>query len=133
MGKILLVDDHPHIVRLLHMALTADGHEVSSASNGIEALEKVKAERPDVVVLDVVMPELDGMRVLHRIKSDPELSGTTVVMLTVKVATEDISLASGIGADYYLSKPFNPKDIQLLMHRILAPGENCEGERESDG
>lgn len=133
MGKILLVDDHPHIVRLLQMALSADGHEVLSAGNGLEALEKVRSERPDVVILDVVMPELDGMRVLNRIKTDPELSSTTVVMLTVKVTTEDIALASGIGADYYLSKPFNPKDIQLLMRRIFSPQQNCEGEAESGG
>ena len=137
MGKILLVDDHPHIVRLLQMALTADGHEVISACNGVEGLEKVQSDRPDVVILDVVMPELDGMRVLNRIKTDPELSSTVVVMLTVKVTTEDIALASGIGADYYLSKPFNPKDIQLLMHRIFAPnssgGETCEGEAKSGG
>lgn len=133
MGKILLVDDHPHIVRLLQMALSADGHEVLSAGNGVEALEKVQSERPDVVILDVVMPELDGMRVLNRIKTDPELSNTTVVILTVKVTTEDIALASGIGADYYLSKPFNPKDIQVLMRRILSPEQNCEGEAESGG
>jgi DNA-binding response OmpR family regulator len=131
MGKILLVDDHPHIVRLLQMALTADGHEVLSAANGVEALEKVHSEHPDVVVLDVVMPELDGIRVLNRIKTDPKTSGTTVVMLTVKVTTEDISLASGIGADYYLSKPFNPQDVQLLMRRIFSSDKNREGEAES--
>jgi two-component system, OmpR family, alkaline phosphatase synthesis response regulator PhoP len=133
MGKILLVDDHPHIVRLLQMALSADGHEVLSASNGVEALEKVHSERPDVVILDVVMPELDGMRVLNRIKTDPDLSGTTVVMLTVKVTTEDIALASGIGADYYLSKPFNPRDIQLLMHRIFSTEKIGEGDADSGG
>jgi CheY-like chemotaxis protein len=115
------------------MALTADGHEVLTAGNGLEALEKVQSERPDVVILDVVMPELDGMRVLNRIKTDPELRSTIVVMLTVKVTTEDIALASGIGADYYLSKPFNPKDIQLLMRRIFSPEQTCEGEAESGG
>ncbi len=133
MGKILLVDDHPHIVRLLQMALTAEGHEVISAGNGLEALEKVEAERPDVVILDVVMPELDGIRVLNRIKTDPNLCDTVVVMLTVKVTTEDIALASGIGADYYLGKPFNPHDIQILMRRIFASEKTGEGLQDSGG
>jgi two-component system alkaline phosphatase synthesis response regulator PhoP len=133
MGKILVVDDHPHIVRLLQMALTADGHEVLSACNGLEALERIRSDRPEVVILDVVMPELDGMRVLNRIKTDPELCKTIVVMLTVKVAPEDVALASDIGADYYLSKPFSPRDIRLLMQRIYSLRANSEGEADSGG
>lgn len=119
MGKILLVDDHPDIVRLLEMSLKPDGYTIFTASNGLAALEAVKRERPDLIILDVKMPELDGYRVLHRIKSDPELRDTIVVMLTVHDLPEDMALGLDIGADYYLSKPFRPRDVAQLVRRIF--------------
>jgi two-component system, OmpR family, alkaline phosphatase synthesis response regulator PhoP len=131
MGKILLVDDHPDIVRLLQISLKPEGHTILTAHDGKEALRLVNEERPDVVVLDVVMPEVDGFRVLNRIKTDPELCGTTVVMLTVKDQPEEIALGVGIGADFYLSKPFKPTEVTSLIRRILPSGEAGDGRREA--
>lgn len=119
MGKILLVDDHPDIIRLLQISLKGAGHEILSARDGAEGLRKVQDERPDLVILDVVMPELDGFRVLNRIKTDPELRDTVVVMLTVKDHPEELTLGLDIGADFYLTKPFRPTDVTALVRRVF--------------
>jgi DNA-binding response OmpR family regulator len=119
MGKILLVDDHHDIVRLLEMALLPEGHTILKAHDGAEALRKVREERPDLVILDVVMPEPDGIRVLNRIKLDPDLRETIVVMLTVRDQPEDLTLGLDVGADYYLCKPFRPVDVASLVRRIF--------------
>ena len=119
MAKILLADDHPDIVRLLEISLAADRHTIFTAFDGETALRIVQAERPDVVILDVIMPQLDGLRVLHRIKTDPSLRNVMVVMLTVRDQPEDVTLGLDIGADYYLSKPFKPTEVTALVRRIL--------------
>lgn len=119
MGKILLVDDHPDIVRLLQISLRGEGHEILTASDGAQALERVQADRPDLIILDVVMPEIDGWRVLNRIKTDPELRHTVVVMLTVKDHPQDVALGLDIGADFYLGKPFSPRDVISLVQRVF--------------
>lgn len=119
MPKILLVDDHPDIVRLLQMCLRADGYTLLTAHDGEQALEIIQAELPDLVVLDVVMPKLDGYRVLNRIKTDPALRHILVVLLTVKDEPEDLTLGLDIGADYYLTKPFRPDDVASLIRRAL--------------
>jgi DNA-binding response OmpR family regulator len=121
MSKILLVDDHPDIVRLLQMSLRNEGHTLLSAHDGEEAMAAVRRERPDLVILDVVMPPPDGYRVLNRIKTDPELQDTIVVMLTCRSRADDVTLGLDIGADFYLTKPFDPNDVLSLVRRILAP------------
>src|SRR4051812_35396189 len=115
MGKILLVDDHPDIVKLLQMALRTEGHTILTAHDGAAALRQIEAEHPDVVILDVVMPPPDGFRVLNRIKTDPEFRETVVVMLSVHDQPEDVTLGLDIGADYYLSKPFRPLEVAMLV------------------
>ncbi len=130
MPKILLVDDHPDIVRLLQMCLRSEGYTLLTAHDGERALEVVEAEHPDLVVLDVVMPKLDGYRVLNRIKTDPRLRHILVVLLTVKDQPEDVTLGLDIGADYYLTKPFRPDDIATLVRRALAATPNSCPENE---
>src|SRR4051812_31882750 len=112
MAKILLVDDHPDVVRLLTMALREDGHELLGCGDGTEALRLVEEERPDLIILDIVMPEPDGLRVLNRIKTDPRLNTTVVVMLSARGEPEDMALGLDVGADFYLSKPFRPADVK---------------------
>lgn len=119
MGKILLADDHRDIVRLLEVALRGDGHEIFVAHDGLQTLAVAQAERPDLMILDVKMPELDGLRVLSRIKSDPVLCSTVVVMLTVQDHPTDVALGLDIGADFYLGKPFRPTEVQQLVRRIF--------------
>ena len=132
MAKILLADDHPDIVRLLQISLAADRYTIFTAHDGETALQTVQAERPDVVILDVIMPKLDGLRVLHRIKTDPNLRDVLVVMLTVRDQPEDVTLGLDVGADYYLSKPFKPTEVASLVRRILetrsAAGEGQAGD-----
>ncbi len=133
MAKILVVDDQPNIVRLLQYTLERE-HEVLTASNGAEAMEVIARERPDVMVLDVVMPVLDGSRVLHRVKSNPDTRGITVILLTVKNQPDDVMLGFTVGADYYVPKPFNSADVAALIRRHLGaetggggPGSSAEG------
>lgn len=120
MAKILLADDHPDIVRLLEMALRSESHTILKAYNGLEALQLARDHHPDVLILDVSMPELDGLRVLTRIKTDPALSDICVVMLTVRDQPEDVTLGLDVGADFYLSKPFRPTDVAALVQRVLS-------------
>jgi len=133
MGKILLADDHPDIVRLLELAVRGHGHEIFIAHDGAVALELAQAERPDLVILDVNMPELDGLRVLSRIKADPALRQAVVVMLTVQNTPADVALGLDIGADYYLGKPFSPTEVQQLVRRIFQNRGADGGERQSSG
>lgn len=119
MGKVLLVDDHPDILRLLQMSLKNEGHTILTASDGAAALDQIQQERPDIVILDVVMPEVDGYRVLNRVKTDPALQDIIIVMLTVRDQPEDMALGLDIGADFYLTKPFRPTDVTTLVQRIF--------------
>jgi DNA-binding response OmpR family regulator len=116
MGTVLIVDDHPRIVRLLRLALEKE-HEVLAACNGEDALRLVAERHPDLVILDVVMPGIDGYRVLYRIKSEPETQDIAVMMLTVKDQADDVMLGITVGADYYVPKPFNAADIAALVRR----------------
>jgi DNA-binding response OmpR family regulator len=133
MGKILLVDDHPDIVRLLQMSLRGEGHAIFVAHDGEEALEQLRKEQPDMVFLDVIMPKLDGFRVLNRIKSDPELRNTVVVMLTVRDQPEDVTLGLDVGAEFYMTKPFRPDEVVALARRVFLNRERDDlaaGERK---
>jgi DNA-binding response OmpR family regulator len=129
MSKVLLADDQPKILRLLEIPLRAEGHTVLKAQDGEEALRIARAERPDALILDVLMPGLNGLRVLSRLKSDPELAGMPVVMLTAQSDPEDQRLGLDLGADYYLCKPFDPRDVTALIRRILPAGasSSCLG------
>jgi two-component system, OmpR family, alkaline phosphatase synthesis response regulator PhoP len=119
MAKILVVDDQPHIVRLLQMELERDAHEVLIAGDGEAALEIARRERPALVVLDVNMPRKDGLEVLRELKSDPDTSAITVILLTVRDQDEDITRGLQVGADWYVPKPFVPGDIAALARRFV--------------
>jgi putative two-component system response regulator len=118
-GRVLIIDDDPHVARLLQVALQGE-HEVLVAGGGEEGLRLAAAEHPDIVVLDVLMPGMDGYSVLDQLKAGPATREMAVIMLTAKAATEDVRWAAAIGADYYLAKPFNPHDVAALIRRHLA-------------
>jgi len=113
--KILLVDDETALVELLTRRLQADGFEVITAADGREGLEKAEKERPDLVLLDVMMPNMDGYEVLQSLKEMDETRDIPVIMFTVKSNAEDIERAVLAGAADYITKPFAP---QVLMQRI---------------
>ncbi len=118
--KILAVDDERHIVRLVQINLQKAGYEVVTATNGREALEQVGKEKPDLVVMDVMMPEMDGLEALEKMKADPEMAEIPVIMLTAKAQDADVFSGWQKGADLYLTKPFNPAELLNFVKRIFA-------------
>lgn len=113
-ATILVVDDEPQIRRVMRTTLTAEGYSVIEASNGAEALEKLRTERPDLVLLDMNMPVLDGLQACHEIRGSSEVP---IIMLTVRNAEKDKVRALDAGADDYVVKPFS---IQELLARVRA-------------
>ncbi|TGS13793.1 MULTISPECIES: response regulator [unclassified Mesorhizobium] len=119
-ARVLICDDDPLLLELMEFRLRAKGYEVIKAVDGAEALEKAQQEAPDVVVLDAMMPKVDGLEVLARIKGDPTLSDTPVVMLTARKGQKDIVSALDKGADDYLVKPFIPEELLARLARLIA-------------
>lgn len=122
MARILVVDDHPHIVALLRRELEAAGHEVVSAATGEEALERARGEQPDLVVLDVMLPGKSGIDVLREMKADRATEAAPVILLTARDHPHEISHGLQAGADWYMTKPFRPGDIAALVRRFLGAG-----------
>ena len=119
---VLIVDDEPHIRMLLEQTLDElvdEGVDVLMATNGGEALESIRSERPDLVLLDVMMPVMNGFEVCKTVKSDPELSATYVIMLTAKGQELDRATGEEVGADVYMTKPFDPDDVLERVARVL--------------
>jgi two-component system alkaline phosphatase synthesis response regulator PhoP/two-component system response regulator VicR len=117
---ILVVDDEPQIARLVELNLARAGYAVRLASDGAEALVKIAEERPDLVVLDVMMPRLDGFETLRRIKADPSTADLRVIMLTARSQDEDVFEGYGRGAHWYLPKPFEPDELLTVVRLALA-------------
>ena len=111
-AKVLVVDDTPHNVKLLADLLTVKGYSVTTAVNGEEALAKVASDFPDLVLLDVMMPRIDGFEVAQRLRKNPQTANTSIIMLTAKALSADKVTGLQSGADDYIIKPFDP--IELL-------------------
>jgi two-component system alkaline phosphatase synthesis response regulator PhoP/two-component system response regulator VicR len=125
--KILAVDDEKHIVRLVQINLQKEGYDVITASTGREALEKVAADKPELIIMDVMMPELDGFGALKILKEDPATASIPVIMLTAKAQDADVFQGWKSGADLYLTKPFNPQELITFVKRIFQ-GQTSDGE-----
>ncbi|MDO5606902.1 MAG: response regulator transcription factor [Capnocytophaga sp.] len=117
--KILLVDDEPDILEIVGYNLTAEGYQVVTAKNGAEAVKKAKAEQPQLIIMDVMMPEMDGIEACERIRKIPELSETVITFLTAR--GEDYSQLAGFeaGADDYITKPIKPKVLVSKVKALL--------------
>lgn len=119
---ILIVDDEPHIRLLLEQTLEQlEQHdiEIATATNGVDALKVIQADRPAVVLLDVMMPVMNGFEVCKAVKADAALRGTFVVMLTAKGQELDRATGVEVGADLYLTKPFDPDDVLARVAKVL--------------
>jgi two-component system alkaline phosphatase synthesis response regulator PhoP len=127
--KILAVDDERHIVRLVQVNLERAGYQVVSAFDGKEALKKVESEKPDLIVLDVMMPHMDGFEVLKRLKSDDKTRNIPVVMLTAKAQDADVFRGWASGVDCYLTKPFNPIELLTFVKRIFESYDEAGDEK----
>ena len=117
--KILAVDDEKHIVRLVQVNLERAGYTVVTANDGKEALQKVADENPDLVVLDVMMPYMDGFEVLQNLRRSPATRDIPVIMLTAKAQDADVFKGWQSGVDCYLTKPFNPMELLSFVKRIF--------------
>ena len=120
---MLLVDDDPVILRLLEVNFRLDGFDVSTASHGIEALEHVRELRPDAVVLDVMMPGLDGYEVASAIRAHEDLSSTCLVFLTARTADDERRTQAGLDDIDRVTKPFDPIALVQLVRSRLGPSE----------
>ncbi len=114
--RILVVDDEPRMRRFVRMNLDLEGYEVIEADNGLAALNKVRDDMPDLVLLDVAMPELDGFETLEHIR---EVSAVPVIMLTVKSDEDDRIRGLDLGADDYVTKPFSPRELLSRIRAVL--------------
>jgi two-component system alkaline phosphatase synthesis response regulator PhoP/two-component system response regulator VicR len=117
--KILVVDDEPHIVRLVEVNLQRRGYEVVRAGDGIEALERVGSEKPDMIILDVMMPRMNGFETLKELQLNPKTRSIPVIMLTAKAQDSDVFKGWQSGVSAYLTKPFNPKELLIFVDRIF--------------
>ena len=123
--NVLIVEDEENIANAEKIILE-DYYNVHIAKDGMEGLMKAKELRPDVVVLDLMLPRMDGLDVCRRIKSNPELSGTKVVMVTAKNQQEDENTGMDLGADDYIMKPFEPIEIVHVIQQVLDKCDNSE-------
>jgi two-component system KDP operon response regulator KdpE len=117
---ILVVDDEPRMIQFIRMNLELEGYRVIQASNGLEALDRVRDELPNLVILDVMMPDLDGFETLRILR---ETSEVPVIMLTVKSEEDDIVRGLKLGADDYITKPFSPRELSSRVEAVLRRAE----------
>src|SRR5688572_29421217 len=117
--RILAVDDTPENLEILRMRLEANGYEVVAAADGEEGLEKVRSLKPDLILLDIMMPKLDGIRVVRRLKADISLRSIPVILVTAKADTRDVVEGLDAGGDDYLTKPFDHRALVARVRSML--------------
>jgi len=118
-ARILVVEDDPDVALLVSTRLRRASHEVSTASDGQAGLDAVRSERPDLVVLDWMMPRLTGIQVCQAIREDPDVAHTRVVLLTARAQDQDMAAAYAAGVDDYILKPFDAKDLVARVDALL--------------
>jgi DNA-binding response OmpR family regulator len=117
--KILVVDDEPNVIRTLTFVLKKEGYDVSSATNGEEAIARVRESKPSLMFLDVMMPKKNGYQVCQELKSDSSLSDIHIVMLSAKGQEADKEMALNLGADEFMTKPFSPMGVVERVKQLL--------------
>ncbi len=118
-GQILVVDDEEDILELVRYNLTTEGYEVKTAGTGEEALRMVKSGRADLMVLDLMLPGINGLDVAKQIKSNPRIAGIPIIMLTAKGEESDVVTGLELGADDYITKPFSPKILNARVNAVI--------------
>ena len=131
-SKILIVEDEPDIVELLVYNLHQAGFETDAVLNGADALEQVKIQQPDLVLLDLLLPEVDGLEVCRTLKRDPETTGIPIIMLTAKGEAIDRIVGLELGADDYITKPFSPREVLLRVRAVLRRAPNLPRNRPAN-
>lgn len=117
--KILIADDEPNIVISLEFLLKREGYEVVVAHDGAQALERIRAERPDMAILDVMMPRRNGFEVCQDLRHDPEFKDLRIMMLTAKGRDTEVSKGLALGADVYMTKPFATRELIAKVKALI--------------
>ncbi len=125
--KVLIVDDEPHMLRVTELSIKKGGYQIVIGRNGKEALALAAREQPDLIVMDVSMPEMDGLTALTQLKAKPETAKIPVIMLTVRGQALTRSQATNSGAAVYLTKPFSPSQLLVEVKRLLEPAVPVAG------
>jgi two-component system alkaline phosphatase synthesis response regulator PhoP len=125
--KVLIVDDEPDIIEIISFNLSKEGYEISTAKNGIEALEKANSFKPDLIILDIMMPKMNGVEVCQILRSKPDYNNTLIIFLTA--LSDEVSQIKGLetGADDYISKPISPKVLVSRVNAIFRRLQKEEG------
>ena len=118
-GRILVVDDEIYIVHILDFSLGMEGYEVLTALDGEQALERLKSDKPDLIVLDIMMPKVDGYEVCRTIKTNAETQHIPVILLSAKGRNVDQKMGFDVGADDYITKPFSPRKLVERINALL--------------
>ncbi len=130
--KILVVEDEPDICELVRYNLERAGYKVVEAHDGEAALALARSEQPALVILDLMLPEADGMEICRILRGRPETAALPIVMLTAKAAEVDRVLGLELGADDYVTKPFSPRELVARVRAVLRRAEGVDGERPAD-
>jgi two-component system phosphate regulon response regulator PhoB len=122
--KILVIEDEPDILEVMQYNLEREGYKVVSCRNGEQGLSRIRTDNPDLVILDLMLPGMDGVEVCRQVKSDPVTRAIPIVMVTAKAEESDIVLGLGIGADDYIAKPFSPRVLSARVRALLRRDES---------
>ena len=126
-SKILIVDDEPYMLRIIELSLRKGGHQLIVGRNGREAVALARQEKPQAIVMDVLMPEMDGLQALRAVRQDPATSAIPVIMLTARGQILTRQEAEASGASLFLTKPFSPTQLLNEVERLIAPQTPSEG------
>lgn len=136
-SKVLVIEDEPDIVEVIQYNLEREGHKVVACRNGEQGLSRIRTDNPDLVILDLMLPGMDGVEVCRQVKADPMTRGVPIIMLTAKGEESDVVLGLGVGAEDYVTKPFSPRELVARVQVVLRRGKQTEeasgGERVSRG
>ncbi|OGN97277.1 MAG: hypothetical protein A2Y89_06890 [Chloroflexi bacterium RBG_13_51_18] len=128
--KILIIEDDPATQRLVDYSLKQEGYQIITASNGLEGIRKALGEAPDLIILDVMLPGMDGFEICYRLRSDPSTAKMPILMFSAKAQEIDKDTGIKVGADDYLTKPSAPSDIVNRVEKLLAKKKSSATTRE---
>lgn len=120
MARVLVVDDDPMVTRLVRINLELEDFEVEEAWDGKSAMKILREQHPELLVLDIMMPQMDGWEILREVREDPELKDLPVILLTAKVQDQDMAMGWKLGADGYITKPFNPVNLADSLREVIS-------------
>jgi DNA-binding response OmpR family regulator len=122
MHRILIVDDEPNIVFAMELLMKKEGYEVHAVDEGEKVFPAIREFRPDLILLDIMLPKIDGYEVCQRIRADAALKDIRIIMITAKGRDVEKEKGLALGADYYITKPFSTREVVMKVKEILAAG-----------